>query len=161
VLPESVAWTPQTVGWVILLVALTTAAVWRMVQSYRIRVANQYRVAALEQLAEIESALGHPDRREAALSVLPVLVKRVALSFADRDLVASLTSEPWLEFLDETYGGSGFTKGPGRVLHELAYAPPSEGEPDEDRGATELIVLVRDWIQGHDLRRVRREGERA
>jgi len=161
VTPEAVSWMPQTIGWVVLLVALVIAAGWAVLRRHRRRAANRYRVDALEQLAEIESALRRPDQRTEAASALPVLVKRVVLSFADRGQVASLTGEPWLAFLDQTYGGSGFSQGAGRVLPELAYAPPSARTPDDERSATELVALVRDWIQLHEPRRVSRKAEHA
>ena len=53
---------------------------------------------------------------------LPRLVKQTALAFRPRTEVAALSGEPWLQFLDASYGEKGFTEGPGRLLPKLAYA---------------------------------------
>jgi len=158
VVPEPVAWTPQTVGWVAVLVVAVGLSVWGLFRRHRRVVANRYRVTALEELEAIERDLSSGARDE-ALARVPILVKRAALSFTDRDRVASLSGEQWLSFLDETYGGTGFTQGPGRGLTELAYARPGTEETSEDR--RELISLVRTWIEVHDARRLHREAPRA
>jgi len=154
VVPEPVGWMPETVGWLGVLVVVITLSAWGLVRRHRTKVANRYRVAALEELDAIESALGVPARRVEALSALPVLLKRVALSFAERERVAGLTGEAWLAFLDEAYGGSGFTSGPGRVVSELAYASPHAMDAVEAAGTSDLVVLVSTWIRTHDPRRV-------
>ena len=68
--------------------------------------------------------------------------------------MASLSGDAWLRFLDESYGGKGFTQGPGRLLPTLAYSPLSnleqlvETHPSEMNG---LIQLIREWIQQHHV----------
>ena len=73
-------------------------------------------------------------------------MKRTALACRPRVEVAALTGDAWLRFLDESYGGDGFTRGAGRALTALAY----EASPEVDGDA--LVPLVRDWIRKHDVR---------
>ena len=163
VLPEPVTWLPETVGWVGLLVAAVALTTWHLVRRSHQRAANRYRVMALEELLAIEHGLSSTEDGQEALAQLPALVKRVALAFADRDQVASLTGDPWLTFLDEAYGGTGFTRGAGRHLPTVAYTPHLRAETLGGDGSDipELIALVRTWIETHDAQNVVGEVDRA
>jgi len=158
VLPEPVSWMPQTAGWWVVLAIALVALAWATRSAVRRRRANRYRRLALERLDGIEQALGSPSSRGAALTELPVLVKQTALACRPRSEVASLTGEPWLRFLDASYGGNGFTDGPGRLLPVLAYqAPPGRGVEESKSPRVEhvpeqipdLLQLIRHWILQH------------
>jgi hypothetical protein len=148
VLPEPVSWMPQTVGWRVLLAVLLVSLVWVSWTAIRRRRANRYRRLALTRLEESERALADPASRAGAISDLPVLVKQTALACRPRSEVASLSGDRWLRFLDESYDGSGFTKGPGRLLPALAYEAPRVEEGEE--GIGDLVRLIRHWIRSHD-----------
>ena len=149
VLPESVSWMPQTIGWWILLaVALVIGLRAAFVARRRYR-ANRYRRLALAELEGVGAALESGMAPVDIVAAIPTLVKKTALAAWPRETVASLNGEPWLRFLDESYGGSGFTKGPGRLLSTLAYEP--DGNPASE-DIHRLTSLVRDWIRGHRVR---------
>ena len=152
VLPEPVSWVPQTPGWWILLGVLVIALSWATYSTVRRRRANRYRRLALERLARIEQDLATPSSRDDAMMALPVLVKQTALAFRPRTHVAALSGDSWLHFLDESYGGSGFSKGPGRLLPKLAYSAPDamRALPTDELHA--LVDLVRRWIRRHRVR---------
>ena len=147
-LPPPASYLPQTWGWAVLaalLLALGGLLAWR---AWRRRQANRYRRDALAELARIDAGLAAgagADSRRDALAALPALVKRVVLAFAPRTQVASLSAQAWLDYLDGTWRGGGFSNGPGRLLPELAYGqrPPPAAE------VTALIALLRDWIGQH------------
>ncbi len=153
VVPNAIAYTPETVGWNLLLAALVALGAWVIVGHNRRRVANRYRREALSELADIQSELQSPDVRAGALARIPVLLKRVAVSATDRTATASLTGEPWLAFLDQAYGGDGFTTGAGRILPALAYQAPERLAEVSDQQVAELLELIRTWIRAHDLKR--------
>lgn len=153
VVPNAIAYTPETVGWYLLLAALVALGAWIIVGHNRSRMANRYRREALGELADIQSELQSPDVRAGALARIPVLLKRVAVSATDRTATASLTGEPWLAFLDQAYGGDGFTTGAGRVLPTLAYQAPERLADMSDQQVAELLELTRTWIREHDLKR--------
>ncbi|WP_420996896.1 DUF4381 domain-containing protein [Cupriavidus sp. 30B13] len=147
-LPEPVSWLPQTWGWAVLaalLLAVLALLAWR---AYRRRQAGRYRREALAALARIEAALADERGRAGALAALPALVKRVALAFAPRAQVASLSAQAWLAWLDGTWRPGSFTSGPGRLLPALAYG---SGEPAPAEVAA-LVALLRDWIGQHHAR---------
>ena len=152
VLPEPVSLMPETVAWWILLAAILLLLGWVGRRYLRARRAGRYRRLALARLDEIERTLAQSAGRETALVALPELVKQTALAFAPRSEVASLSGEPWLRFLDASYGGTGFTEGPGRWLPTLAYANPAAAQTlatDEQRA---VVDLVRRWIRRHRVR---------
>ena len=133
VVPEPVSLMPQTMGWIVLgVVIITMLATWAAL-AWRRHQRNAYRREAL--------ALLETTRPQA----LPALVKRVALAAAPRTEVASLTGDSWLAFLDSSYGGHGFSNGPGRALATLSFAPaaPDAGVP------ADLHDLVALWIRKH------------
>ena len=138
VLSEPVSWLPQTTAWYVAVVAALLVMALGLAAWLRHRRKNRYRREALARLAEIAN--------RGAYAELPALVKRTALCCGRRVEVASLTGEAWLRFLDESYGGRGFTHGPGRALTTLAYAPTPELDGDA------IVPVVRDWIRKHDVR---------
>ena len=152
VLPEPVSWVPQAAGWWFLLGALVVALSFATYVAVRRRRANLYRRFALERLARIEQDLANVSSRDDAIVALPVLVKQTALAFRPRSEVAALSGSSWLRFLDDSYGGRGFTEGPGRLLSTLAYSTPATTNrlPTEELEA--LVDLVRRWIGGHRVR---------
>ena len=146
VVPAPVSWTPQTAGWYLLLLLLLVLLVYMVVKAVRRYQAARYRREALAELAQLELQAAEPARRTQALSRLPVLLKRTALSVAPRARVAGLTGEAWLRLLDRSYKGDGFTRGPGRRLADLAHRPVELSEAE----ARDLLGLVRVWIKEHD-----------
>jgi len=158
VVPAAVAWTPQTVGWYVLLAAMLAIGGRVVVVRRRRHIANRYRREALDVLAVIENDVGIPELRAGALARLPALLKRVALSVVSRAEAASLTGEKWLAFLDAGYGGDGFTRGTGRLLPTLAYGSSGDLEAISDQQASDLLELTRLWIRSHDLSGRERAG---
>ncbi|MGI9627204.1 MAG: DUF4381 domain-containing protein [Longimicrobiales bacterium] len=159
VAPPAVSWAPGTVGWALVLAVLSALVGWGLVRRHRKNVANRYRVSALRELAAIERSWTDPGSRQGALLAIPTLLKRVALSFADRRQIASLTGEQWLGFLDRAYGGSGFQEGPGRALVSLAYE--REPDPVDQESVPALLALVRIWIETHRPESVVVDSNRA
>ena len=134
-LPEPISNAPATPAWTVLFVALAlllAIAIWLVARWWR---RNAYRREALRYVDTIE--------QDGRAWELPVLVKRVALEAWPRKRVAGLTGDGWLAFLDESYGGTGFTQGAGRVLPDLAYGDrKTEASPA-------LLQVVRTWIRKH------------
>jgi hypothetical protein len=148
-LPDPVSWLPQTAGWYLLLGMALLALVWWGCGRLRHFTANRYRRLALAELAALEQQIQAPGRRAQVLPRVPVLLKRTALSAFPRVEVAGLSGREWLTFLDRTLGGTGFTQGPGRLLRDLAYLPPSRVEELSQDTVSDLLELARGWIQGH------------
>ncbi|MEM8730146.1 MAG: DUF4381 domain-containing protein [Pseudomonadota bacterium] len=129
--PAPVSMWPQTVGWIWLafaLLALFVGLAWRIRAWHH---ANAYRRAALKAL----------DAAGDAPEDIAAILRRTALATFPRAEVAGITGRAWLTFLDQSYGGTGFSQGPGQILAEAAYRPCPP--------APELKPLARDWIRRH------------
>jgi hypothetical protein len=144
-LPNPVPYTPQTAGWWIVAALLLLLLAWGAWRWHKRRLANRYRVEALQELAEIERTL---KQEPAAASRLPALVKRVALVSAPRADAAALSGESWLQWLERTLPHAGFLDAPGRLLPQLAYGSPQAADPQTLKA---LLVLVRRWIKEHHV----------
>lgn len=134
--PPPPAWTPQTVGWYVvigLLVLLAAWAGWRFFADWR---HNRYRREALRELEHLE------------ISAVPVLLKRTALAAWPRKEVASLSGEHWLQFLSTQGKDRMFTEDLGRRLLDLDYRN-STLNPSEESA---LRRLASQWIRRHHVR---------
>lgn len=147
-LPAPVSYVPQTIGWLIVAILVLALAFWVGFRVARHRRANRYRGIALARLAVLEQEITTQGRTR-ALGAIPQLVKRVTLEAYPRMDVASLSGEKWLEFLDASYGGTGFTEGAGRLLPVLSYVAPTRFEGIRKNEVSELTVLIRRWIRKH------------
>ncbi|MFC1760569.1 DUF4381 domain-containing protein [Planctomycetota bacterium] len=148
-LPESVSMTPETIGWWILGGIVLAWFSWFGYVWYRRWQANRYRDAALEELSEIERLWSQGD--PAGLIRLPVLLKRTAMHAFGREHAADLTGTPWLAFLDKTGATTDFTRGPGRILIDMAYKTT---ETIADENIPEVLMVAREWIWRHRKRSV-------
>jgi hypothetical protein len=131
--PPAPSWAPQTIGWYVvfgLLLLLAAWAAWRLAVHWR---RNRYRREALREL------------EHANIAAVPALLKRTGLAAWPRKEVASLSGEPWLEFL-EAHGG--FSKDSGRRLLDLDYRGAVIA-PEEEHAIRQAAST---WIRGHRVR---------
>ncbi len=109
---------------------------------------RRHRRAALVGLDDLLGRLVGPGRIE-ALRDIPSVVKRVAMVSFGRENTAPLAGPDWLAFLDETYGGTGFGQGAGKLLTDISYGPQERLEAISDDDASDLVAVVRQWVQAH------------
>lgn len=129
--PAQIPLTPQTAGWIWLgplIVLLILYAVWKAVRHHQ---ANAYRRAAIQELSSVGD-----DAAEIAS-----ILRRTALVAYPRDSIAGLHGKDWLNFLNRTYSGNGFTDGPGEAL----IVAPYRGNLDEPN----LNRIAREWTRSH------------
>ncbi len=76
------------------------------------------------------------------LYAVNAVLNRVALYTNPKQArdIAKLTGKPWLDYLDQSYGGTEFINGPGKVLAEGQYRPIFKGEVES------LYNLAQSWI---------------
>lgn len=137
--PEPIAWTPQTVGWVVVgvwLLVIVTLLAWHRIQVWR---RNRYRREALAELREIQSQQD-PDP-QAMASQVATLLKRTALAAYSREQVAGLYGAEWATFLRESSANDKLVGENADALGNAAYR--------QDANGADLIRPARRWIQVH------------
>lgn len=134
--PDAIPFTPETVGWAVVGVALLLLVGWLVWSAWRRWRANGYRRDALRSLASLSSS----ERAQ-----LPFVLRRTALMVSDRATVASLRGSEWLDWLNRSAGRVLFEPGDADLLDQLAYGRQPIPESDWRR----LLHASRGWVQGH------------
>lgn len=137
--PEPVVWTPQTIGWAVIIVwALTVVVIllWHSVQRWR---RNRYRREALLALSELEGQKGLDT--QAVASAIATILKRTALAAYGRPQVADLYGQEWADFLCESAANDAIVRQHAVAISNAAYAKEADG--------AELMIPVRRWIKVH------------
>lgn len=139
-MPSPIGWWPPAPGWfvlgfvVVLLVCL--AAVWGGWR-YRHGKAKRQALNLLEQYVAEHQQHANSSLFSARVSEL---LKRVALAYFPRDLVAGLQGEAWLLFLNKTAKGVDFTQVRVELL-ELPYQASATSD------ISLLFEMSRKWIR--------------
>jgi len=141
--PPPVTDWPITPGWWMLSLVVLAGVIGACIWLYRRWRANRYRREAARELERLRARYQADGDETAWLRDYEALLKRVALSRYPRDMVASLTGEAWVEFLDKACGSNDFRMGPGQILIDGNYRPDPEVNIDR------LHELGRDWIRRH------------
>ncbi len=147
--PEQVAWLPPAPGWYALGFSLFLLCSWFSVQKYLVWKRNEYRREALIELDKIGTQLADNAKYQQFLPQLPQLVKRTAIAAYGRNLVASLTGNDWLAFLDTTGSTHLFTKGSGQLLNDCSYLPAAQLAQFSREQIAGLQKAVSYWIRNH------------
>jgi len=147
--PQPVSWLPPAPGWYALGLSLFLLCSWFSVQKYLAWKRNKYRREALIELDEIGKQLAGNAKYQQLLPQLPQLVKRTAIAAYGRNLVASLTGNDWLAFLDKTGSTHLFTKGSGQLLNDCSYLPAAQLAQFSREQVAGLQKAVFYWIRKH------------
>jgi len=142
-LPESISYFPQTPAWYILFGLITIFILFLLWKQYQHYKKNLYRKVALAELSII--------KKERYYQTIPVLVKRVALVFTNRNIIAPLSDKSWLEFLNKSYNGDGFTTDAGKLLVVLSYSSPKNINQYEQSEIDALLNLISKCIKKHNV----------
>ena len=136
VIPQPVAYFPQTPGWWLVaawLLTLSLYAGWRGYQRWR---DNAYRRQALRELAEILT-----QEKSYRSAEIATLLKRTALAAYPRDRVASLTGHDWAEFLRNTAAQDAGVVAAADSIASAAYRLDGE--------SAAIAQGARRWIELH------------
>jgi hypothetical protein len=139
VMPEPVAWLPQTPGWWIVLgwlIAVLFLLAWQFARRRR---RNRYRRDAL---AELRSIAAQPELGpEESAQHVAALLKRTALAAYSREDVAALYGRDWAQFLKDSSGNDRQVTAAADMLAAAAYRPDADG--------ADLARPARRWIRLH------------
>lgn len=98
------------------------------------------RVYALNELEQMRTRYQEHKEDQRLLNEVNMLLRRMAVLYYDRDEVAPLSGEKWLQFLDKSGKTRDFSAGPGQILSKTYDA----SLPEFDESA--LTDTVRNWI---------------
>ncbi|MDG2091546.1 MAG: DUF4381 domain-containing protein [Gammaproteobacteria bacterium] len=150
-LPDPVSIWPLAPGWWLVIALILVGLCWLGLQSLRIIILNRRLQTAQRELEKsiniYRDTINNKDsdQNEAGLNYLyavNAVLNRVALSTSPKQSrkIAKLTGNSWLEYLDQSYVGTDFKDGPGKVLAEGQYRPIFSGEVEA------LYTLAQSWI---------------
>lgn len=143
-LPEEISWWPPAPGWwfltLLAIVVLFSSVRYLLIRRRK----NRWRKSALSQLREIRMLQKNPERNEESLLAISRLFRRVALKIENRENIARLNGEAWLEKLDNLTGETVFTKGYGRCLADDLWQRQQTGEPQQ---LSSLLDLLEKFIR--------------
>ena len=150
-LPDPVSFWPLSPGWWILIVLVLMGLCWliflsikKLILNRRLQIAQNELEKAIEAYRD-QTSKDSSDHNKAGLDYLYAVnsvLNRVALYTNPKHSreIAKLTGKPWLAYLDQSYGGTDFREGPGKVLAEGQYRPIFKGEVES------LYSLAQNWI---------------
>lgn len=141
-LPDPVSWFPPAIGWwlsLILLIALLLAIRWLIKRSRRPRLKKQAR-EEIESI--IQRYLVQSDKHEFVVS-LSIAIKRIGMSYFERDQVAGSSGPPWLHKINGLTQKGHLTD---KQLELLAAAPYQKSPMMQEADINELIKAVRSWV---------------
>lgn len=150
-LPDPVSFWPLAPGWWILMVLVLMGLCWlgylsvkKLILNRRLQIAQNELEKAIHAYRD-HTNKADSDHNQAGLDYLYAVnsvLNRVALYTNPKHSreIAKLTGKPWLAYLDQSYGGTEFLEGPGKVLAEGQYRPIFKGEVER------LYSLAQNWI---------------
>ncbi|OED44955.1 hypothetical protein ACH42_06220 [Endozoicomonas sp. (ex Bugula neritina AB1)] len=142
-LPESIAFMPQTTGWVVLSAVIISVLLMLLFRRYRQWQRDLWR-------REARKLLSHA-RTKQSPEYLPTLIKRVLLRHVSRSEVTDMNSPDWLEQFTEINKRLGinierinFMSAISVQLSSVAYTPSNSLTADQ---VNELFDLVSLWLE--------------
>lgn len=149
VTPAPTPWLPPAPGWYAVGFSLLLLFCWVAVQKYLRWRRNTYRREALTELSELAGQMEDSAAYGQVLPQLPQLVKRTAIAAYGRSMVASLSGDDWLEFLDKTGSTQVFSQGSGKLLNDCSYLPAVQLAEFSHEQVTGLQKAVLHWTRKH------------
>jgi Domain of unknown function (DUF4381) len=138
-LPGAVAWWPPAPGWWLVAALLAALAVWGVLRLHR----QRSKRAALKALVAAAKALAQGESPARCAQQISATLRRYAITAQrDRNAVAGLAGERWLEYLDSRWQRREFSTGAGRRLTAAPYTAAASAE--EVRELSKLCIA---WLK--------------
>jgi len=145
--PEEVASWPLAPGWYLVIALVLLPLVFLVLRFLRSWRRNEYRREALRQLEGI-GKLDTGQVCSSQVAELNRLLKISAMHRYTRERVASLSGEPWLEFLGASCSGCDFTHAPGSLLKDSGFRGGGQLDITAEQW-TGLLIEAKRWIRKH------------
>lgn len=116
-LPELITWWPPAIGWWLLLIIipLVIGGLFWLYRRMTRKTATKSAKKILNQIKQQSLS------DEETVKQLSALLRRVAMSVAPRDEIASLTGSAWLSYLDASMTDKPFSLGVGSIFSQGHY----------------------------------------
>lgn len=141
-LPHAICMWPIAPGWIILYFAALGLLIYLLYYYYRKRKQRyivNYALRQLNQLKELKQNNNNPQNINIAAE-LSTLIRRTALYYFNRNVIAGLSGQNWLQFLNESGRTTQFTADAGQLLIEAPY------RKNQDADLTTLFTLTENWL---------------
>lgn len=134
--PDASWWPPAPGWWMIAAVGAIAALIYFWHNRH-----STWYAHALREVRRIERDFVETRDAVRCVAQLSILLRSVAVTRASGLMVAGLTGEAWLRYLDEQLAARDFSKGAGRVLLTAPYMPAAEID------VPALCDLTRQWLK--------------
>ena len=142
--PESVLFSPQTIGWFILAVVVVAILIFVIALALNKYRARRYRRLAISLLESLE-----PSQTDKVIVEACEILKRVAIKSYDRDVVAGLAGQEWVTFLETRH------KAFDNVTRDiLIFSQYHKQEKRADMKGDKITIFLTDiktWIKHHHV----------
>ena len=142
--PETVSFWPPQPGWYVVLFLLILVLAYLGYRIWKYRRKNAYRKAAMVRLEKLRTENMGKD----AIIMVNQLLKATAIAGFDRNEVASLHGDEWLEFLDRSAYMNSFMNEPGRLLANSSFIDMRTVEFKES-DQRKIFEISQKWIKDH------------
>ena len=142
-LPEVSGWWPLAPGWWLLGILVIAGVVWILRRAFRHWRDNAARRTAMRRLAAIRRDFEQGADAVTLGKEISELIRRAMLAYESREVVAGLTGDDWLAWLDRGMDDKPFSDGAGRILESLPYMNPQIIDDDTDVGGLLDAVSAR------------------
>lgn len=152
IIPDSASFLPPAPAWYAAAGLIAFFLIRFSIKRYKVFQENRYRRDAVKELDRLEKIIlssNDAKARAKCAMALPVLLKQTAISAYERRTVADLSRERWFSFLDKKGSMKAFSGESGRILSICAYGSPDQINALSESSYTELIAMIRQWIQTH------------
>ncbi|PIB35707.1 hypothetical protein BFP72_10030 [Reichenbachiella sp. 5M10] len=133
--PAPIAFTFETIGWLILACILGCATCILIILQIRKYVKNRYRREALAELSTLKNA---------PLSQTMIILKRVAISVFGREAVGPASGRSWLQFLEKSAKGVQFV-----TYEESIQKALYTDQPVDTVLQQKIMSNAQKWIRNH------------
>ena len=142
--PVSHYFWPLTPAWHVVFIVLISGLAWQLLKKYQTWQANGYRREALKHLAAL--TVNHTDNA-ALIRPLALLIKTTALHVYPRQIIAPISGENWLGFLNEQAPTKSFSDLSVHCFGQAIYQKNIAVINNEQR--QQLVTEVELWLKTH------------
>lgn len=139
-LPPAIHRWPVAPGWIILYVLAIALIIYLVIYWYH-RKKRRYTVNfAMQRLSQLKGLMSDNPQNINVAAEISTLIRRTALYYYHRDVIAGLSGQNWLRFLNESGHTTEFTAETGQLLVDAPYRKQHNAD------LTPLFNLTENWL---------------